>query len=239
MGVSDIDPTDIQAFRSAFNLPANLPKTILVPGAQDPGMNEAMGEADMDLEWSGAVARNATLLYVYADDPFTAAYYTIDQALAPVISFSFGTCEMRFATRDAQTMANEAQKAASEGITWVAASGDSGAAGCEDQNGAYSSAITRMDVALPAAIPSVTAVGGSEFNEGNFWRSSFWRWRYTAVNCKLCRDSSLSSGRRELPSLSNTFRCRTCFWRAACISGSTRCSSGPGDLAPCRSTARL
>ena len=170
-GASDIDVTDIQYFRQAFNLPARDPQKILVPGSQNPGVNDAAGEADLDLEWSGAIARNATVLYVFSQDPFTSTFYAIDEALAPVVTFSFGECELRVSQSDVATIAAEAQKAAAEGITWVASSGDSGAAGCEDQNGGYTSAITRMTVNVPANMPWITGVGGTEFNEGsgNYW----------------------------------------------------------------------
>ena len=53
-GSSDIDMGDIESFRSVFGLPFNDPLKILVPGSDDPGFNDdAMGEADLDLEWSG------------------------------------------------------------------------------------------------------------------------------------------------------------------------------------------
>ena len=173
-GASDIDLDDIRAFRSLFNLPARDPQQVLVPGSQDPGMNDAMGEADLDLEWSGAIARNASIVYVYATDPFTATFYAIDQAIAPVISFSFGVCEYHLAQTDVASVTAEAQKGAAEGITWLAAAGDSGSAGCEDQNGAFNVAITRMSVSFPASVPYVTAVGGTEFAEGsgNYWSAS-------------------------------------------------------------------
>ena len=77
-GQTDINLTDIQQFRAFFGLPNNLPQTILVPGSQDPGLQVQSGdlsEADLDLEWSGAVARNATILYYYAEDVFVAANY--------------------------------------------------------------------------------------------------------------------------------------------------------------------
>ena len=166
-GSSDIDMGDIESFRSVFGLPFNDPLKILVPGSDDPGFNDdAMGEADLDLEWSGAVARNATLYYVYSSDAFASAFYAIDQALAPVLSVSFGFCELHATQNDAAMLMAEAEKAAAEGITWIAASGDAGAAACEDQNAAPVSAITRMNPNLPASLPYVTGVGGSEFNEG-------------------------------------------------------------------------
>ena len=173
VGASDIDMSDIQYFRSAFGLPPNDPRKILVPGSTNPGQNGAMGEADLDLEWSGAIAPKATILYVFAEDPVTPTFYAIDQALAPVISYSFGLCELRTPPSDLDIFAAQAQKAAAMGITWVASSGDSGASACEDQNGGFNSAITRMNVNVPANLPEVTAVGGTEFNEGNgnYWSS--------------------------------------------------------------------
>jgi subtilase family serine protease len=49
-------------------------------------------------------------------------------------------------------------------MTWVDASGDSGAADCDsDEN---SEASLGLAVEFPASIPEVTGVGGTEFNEG-------------------------------------------------------------------------
>ena len=51
-------------------------------------------EANLDLEWSGAVARNATIVYVYSQNVFESLQYAIDQNLAPVMSVSYGGCEI-------------------------------------------------------------------------------------------------------------------------------------------------
>jgi subtilase family serine protease len=173
-GQSDIDPTDIEAFRQALNLPPNDPTRILVPNYQNPGTNpDAMLEADMDLEWAGAMAPGAQIQYVFSPDMLASAFYAIDQALAPVLSYSAGECEWAVDYNSAGLYLTYAQRAAAEGITWVASSGDSGAAGCENQNGSSSIAITRMSVSLPASLPEVTGVGGTEFNEGSgiYWAS--------------------------------------------------------------------
>ena len=46
---------------------------MLVPSSRDPGVSgNDLPEADLDLEWAGAVARNATILYVYGTDVMTA-----------------------------------------------------------------------------------------------------------------------------------------------------------------------
>jgi subtilase family serine protease len=175
VGQSALDVSDIETFRDAFGLPFNDPTQILVPGSDDPGINEdALGEADLDIEWAGAVARMAKIYYIYGDDAFTAATWAIDQVIAPVLSVSFGVCEWHFLPDDINYFRSFSKKSAALGITWVASSGDSGAAGCENQNGGWSLATTRMSVSMPASLPEVTAVGGTEFNEGS---GSYWSLR--------------------------------------------------------------
>jgi len=173
-GQTDVDLTDIRYFRKVFNLPANDPLKVLVPGSKNPGISQDdIGEADLDIESAGAIARNATILYVYSTDVFDSAMFVIDQALAPVLSVSYGGCELANSASDIKILEAEAQKAAAEGITWVASSGDSGAAGCEDQNGNTNAATSPLSVNIPASFPEVTGVGGTEFNEGsgNYWAS--------------------------------------------------------------------
>ncbi len=168
VGQSDIDPTDIASFRSTSGLP---PTTIqMVPAGAYPGVTSDEVEADLDLEWSGAVARFATLIYVYGDDAGYSAYYAIDNNLAPVLSESFGLCEYmvasnRLGINDYQV---EAQKGNALGITWLASSGDSGAAGCDYD---VATATQGLGVNLPASVPEITAVGGTEFHEGSltYW----------------------------------------------------------------------
>jgi len=170
VGQSDIDPSDIATFRSGWDLP---PTTIqMVPAGTYPGVTGDEVEADLDLEWSGAVARLATLVYVYSDDATYSAYYAIDNNLAPVISESFGLCEY-FVGSNRLGLYNfqvEAQKGNALGITWLAASGDSGAAGCDYD---VTTATQGLGVNLPASVPEITAVGGTEFNEGSlsYWSS--------------------------------------------------------------------
>ena len=165
-GQTQVDLADIHQFRTRFNLNANDPQITLVPGSRDPGqVNGDLGEADLDLEWSGAVARNATLLYVYATDVMTAVQYAIDQNLAPVLSLSYGSCEPETPASDMATLQAWAQQANAQGITWFAASGDAGGADCDDPQH------PGLAVDVPGSIPEVTSVGGTEFAEGTgtFW----------------------------------------------------------------------
>ncbi len=171
IGNSRLDVEDIRAFRRRFNLPDADPQMVLVPNLPDPGVNpNGMVEADLDVEWAGAVARNATILYVYSTSTLNALGYAIDQNLAPVISMSFSRgCEAQFplVIRIYQTLA---QQANAQGITWINSAGDAGAAGC-DANGSKTAQNGR-GVRFPASIPEVTAVGGTQFDEqsGTYWK---------------------------------------------------------------------
>ncbi|HEY6347096.1 MAG TPA: protease pro-enzyme activation domain-containing protein [Bryobacteraceae bacterium] len=166
-GQTEINLSDIETFRSTYGLPSNDPQTILV--GRNPGISSAdLGEADLDTEWSGAVARNATILYVYALDVMTAVQYAIDNAVAPVVSVSYGLCEQEEGLVQTQAMRGWAQQANAQGITWFAAAGDNGAADCDDSQN------PGLAVDVPASIPEVTGVGGTEFSEGTgtYWSTT-------------------------------------------------------------------
>jgi uncharacterized protein (TIGR03437 family) len=168
-GQTQINLSDIEQFRNNFSLPANDPQTLLVPGTRDPGVSsDDVPEADLDLEWSGAVARNASIIYVYSFDVMTAVQYAVDQNLAPVVSSSYGSCEPETPSSDALALRSVAKQANAQGITWISSSGDSGGADCDDSQN------PGLSVDLPSSIPEVTGLGGTEFVEGSdiYWRAT-------------------------------------------------------------------
>ncbi|MCX6628381.1 MAG: protease pro-enzyme activation domain-containing protein, partial [Candidatus Solibacter sp.] len=63
-GRSNIKPSDVATFRSTFGLPGNNTQVIL--NGRDPGIVSAGEEmeADLDVQWSGAVAKGATIKFV-------------------------------------------------------------------------------------------------------------------------------------------------------------------------------
>ncbi len=89
IGQSRANLTDLQTFRTVFGLPLQIPKLIRVPGYPDPGFSASSVEAALDLQWAGAIARNASVTYVYSTSALTAITYAVDQNLAPVMSVSF------------------------------------------------------------------------------------------------------------------------------------------------------
>jgi subtilase family serine protease len=176
VGQTDIQLSDIEYFRSQDGLPVNDPQLVLVTGSPDPGNSaDDLVESDLDLEYAGGIAPNATILFVYSTDVWTSIEFAIDQDLAPVISSSYGYCEPQISSTPASAAAylqSLAQEANSMGITWVASSGDTGAADCDFTSEQV--ATQGLAVDLPASIPEVTGVGGTEFAEGsgNYWSST-------------------------------------------------------------------
>ena len=161
VGQVNVVMADIQSFRSGFNLLPNNPTVTVVPGTTPGTASGDLLESDLDLEWSGAVARNANIIFVTSNDVFTSATYAIDNDIAPVISMSYGGCEAMnsgFIASNEPTM----QKANAEGITFLASSGDSGPASCDDPN--ETAADQGLAVSYPASSPEVTGVGGTEFS---------------------------------------------------------------------------
>jgi len=171
-GESAINLQDIRDFRMLAGLPSSEPKVLLIPGSADPGFNDSEGEALLDVEYAGGGAPGATIVYVYAKGVIQALQYAVEQNVAPVLSLSFGICEI-----DRQSgwswYKNLAQQAVAQGITWVASTGDTGAAACENQN-KDQIGISGVAINTPASVPEVTAVGGTTFAEGTgkYWSST-------------------------------------------------------------------
>jgi subtilase family serine protease len=171
-GQSNLHLTDVEAFRSAGGLTANDPTLLLIPGSKNPGyVSGDIDEASLDVEWSGAAAPLATIIFVYSTDVNNSLQYAVDNNVAPVISISYGECEAQ-ATADgsASLISSLGSQANSQGQTIMAASGDAGAADC-DTNGP---ATHGLAVDVPASEPSITGVGGTEFTEGtgSYWNST-------------------------------------------------------------------
>jgi uncharacterized protein (TIGR03437 family) len=174
VGQTQINLSDIEAFRSYFNLSANDPQTLLVPNTTDPGISaNDMPEADLDIEWSGAIARDASIIFVYSLFVEDSLNYAINQNLAPVITMSYGECE-QLTGNGILGIRTYAQQAAAQGISWISASGDNGANGCYGQDTARD--LTGLSVDQPASIPEVTGIGGTTLNEsagsGPYWNTA-------------------------------------------------------------------
>jgi len=169
VGRSNINVQDVQDFRNAFGLPNNPPQVVL--NGPDPGIVSQGEEAEalLDVTWSGAVARNATIKLVVSQSTNTAdgadlsEMYAIDHNVGDVLTESFGACEASVTAAQAALIASLAQQAAAQGITYLVSAGDSGASGCADPSAA--SATGPLSVNVLASTAYTTAVGGTEFND--------------------------------------------------------------------------
>lgn len=180
MGQVDISLSDVAAFRSASGLSANLPTVVLAgadPGAATsstsiPSTND-LAEAQLDVEWSGAVAPSAKIAYVNSKDVINLSIpYAVDRDLAPIISVSYGECEPLAGVSGMDAFSQLFQQANVEGITIVGPSGDSGATDCDYR---VTTATQGLAVDFPGSSPFVTAAGGTMFNEGSATgATSYW-----------------------------------------------------------------
>jgi hypothetical protein len=180
IGSSDIAVSDAHSFRALFGLPVNDP--VIVANGPDPGVGTEEGEADLDVQWSGAVAPKATIHYILSEGTQTAdplilgAEYVIDNNSDDVMSLSFGECESALGTA-ASAFNTLWEQAAAQGITVTVSTGDNGTAGCDDFNTA-TSATHGIAVSGIASTPFNIAVGGTDFDDvgtqisGGFWSST-------------------------------------------------------------------
>ena len=179
---SNVNITLVNQFRSLFNLPANPPQVIIdgndpgVDGVNNPdGPNGDSVEAYLDVEWAGAVAPNATIdLVIGADTELQnglslAAEHAVFGNLAPVMSISFGSCELALGSFNG-FWNNLWEQAAAQGTTVMVSAGDSGSAGCDNDNTQYY-AVQGQNVNGFASTPFNVAVGGTDFYY-SFWNSS-------------------------------------------------------------------
>src|SRR5262249_42185283 len=92
-------------------------------------------------------------------------------------STSFGFCEQGLGIANVDTIRGWAQQANAQGQTIVAAAGDSGAADCDGTG--VTSARQGLTVDVPAALPEVTGVGGTEFSGDSASTSTTTYWNGT------------------------------------------------------------
>jgi len=168
VGRSNINLSDMAAFRTASGLTTNQPTVIL--DGPDPGLVSGdQDESTLDLEWAGAVAPGAAVKLVTAastaisDGIDLASAYLVNHALAPVVSVSYGSCEAEMGVAELAYYNSLWEQAASQGMSVLVASGDEGAAGC---NSGWIETSTAPAVNGLCSSPYSTCVGGTEFNEG-------------------------------------------------------------------------
>jgi len=242
---SNINAQDVIDFRNLFNLPANFTQAnnVLVNGP-DPGLNGDEGEADLDVEWAGAVAPQANILLVTSSNTSSnpgqivagidlSALYIVDNdpavngVPASILSESFGECEPLL-TANGNIFYNSLwQQAAAEGITVAVATGDSGSAGCDPDptSPITTAAVDGLAVNGLASTAYNTAVGGTDFEASAqpvTPPNSYWGATNTTVN-----GSPFGSALQYIPEVTWDDSACAAIYPQAC----TSVDAGGADLA--------
>jgi subtilase family serine protease len=195
MGQTDIYYADLNDFRTGFGLPTftcttgstglitacNATNFSYVLLGSDPGTPSLgdLTEADLDVEWSGAIAQNAQIIFVNGETSGgvnDALVYAIDNVIAPVISMSYGLCEAEV-DGPAGSLETYLQQANTAGITVLNSAGDVGSTACDynppNHAPPYDWAVGGLAVSYPASSPEVTGVGGTSIPTSEF-TSAYW-----------------------------------------------------------------
>ncbi len=191
---SNINVQDARDFRAAFGLPANDPQIIL--NGPDPGVSGPEGEeaeADIDVEWAGAVAKGATIDLVVSESTEVTAgidlssLYIVDNNLAPILSESYAECEADLGNGGNTFHSTLWEQGAAQGITILVSTGDSGSAGCDSSSFDEIAAQYGLEVSGYASTPFDVAVGGTDFNDSSSL-STYW----STTNNSITQSSALS-----------------------------------------------
>jgi hypothetical protein len=187
-GISDVATTDFNSFRSSFGLPA---KTLnIIHNGTDPGLDPSggQGENSLDVEWSGASAPGANITMVVTGSTSTtfggqlSNSYIVDNKTAPIMSASYGGCELGQGTAGNSALNAISQQGATEGMSIFISAGDQGSAGCGSQDTpAPNSDTIGLQVNGWASSPYVTAVGGTDLN-WDWWKTGGWSTYWASSN---------------------------------------------------------
>jgi hypothetical protein len=168
VATSDVEASDFNTFRKSFGLPATTLQVAHGNGG-DPGITDGQGENTEDVEMAGSTAPGATILLVSTQNASTTAGVFLsvndiaDNELAPIMTGSYGECELGLGQAGNAAWNSTWQEGATAGISVMESAGDQGAAGCNNQNASAPDADTiGLQVNGIASSPYVTAVGGTD-----------------------------------------------------------------------------
>jgi subtilase family serine protease len=168
--------SDVVAFDSAYGLPNPTMLRAFLNGTcstypcsyATPNPTNDELEAAVDSQWSHAFAPSATIYGVSGGGLLVTTQildyeYIVNEIgnEVNIVTSSYGFCEGLQTEYVRSAMDSLADQGALEGQTWVAASGDWGAAGdppCPE------APLSAQQVDLPASLPDVLAVGGTSVN---------------------------------------------------------------------------
>src|SRR5437667_650199 len=163
-------PTDVKHYFQNYGLATPNISNVLVDGFNGSAGQGAI-EVELDMEVVGALAPHANQIVYEGPNTTQGLNDTYNQIVhdnkAHVVSISWGLCETYSGGAELQTLDTIFKQGASQGITFFAAAGDSGAYDCGDG---------MLGVDSPASDPYITGVGGTnlQLNAGAYGSESVW-----------------------------------------------------------------
>lgn len=162
-GAALIQTSTFQNYRNLFIGSTNpLTITNVIPDATYNATADALDEAYLDTEVSGALAPGASIHFYVSTNLDNAIQQAIDDNSVDIFSLSFGECELNLTTAQNQLINGWWQQFAAQGVAVTVSSGDSGSAGCDDDNTAQT-ASDGLQVSGFASTPYNIAVGGTDY----------------------------------------------------------------------------
>ncbi|HET7385861.1 MAG TPA: S53 family peptidase [Nocardioidaceae bacterium] len=159
--------SDLDTFSAAMGIPSTHVNVYCPSGCPDTGTAHKgqppgwAGETSLDVQWSHAIAPDATINLVVASNNYgnslnNAVEYAVDHDLGDVMSMSYGADESAISgggnNLQLQQSEQNFEAAVNAGISLFASSGDGGATDGGSQ----------VSAGYPASSPEVTAVGGTD-----------------------------------------------------------------------------
>jgi len=169
VGDSNFTMQDVANYRAFFlndTSAADLPNVIV--DGNDPGVNGDAGEALLDNEIVGGLAPKSKINFYAAQNTdlqsglFLAIFRALDDNAVDILNVSFGGCEQGQGQSGNEQIYFGWEQAATQGISVTVSTGDSGSAGCDDDN-TEAEAYNGLAINGLASTPYTVAVGGTDF----------------------------------------------------------------------------
>jgi subtilase family serine protease len=162
--------SDVTQYYQSYGLATPTISNVLVDNFNGAAGQGAI-EVELDMEVVGAIAPHANQIVYEGPNTTQGLNDTYNKIVtdhkAQIVSTSWGLCEAFSGTAELQTLDNIYKQGATQGISFFAASGDSGAYDCGDGT---------LSVDSPASDPYITGVGGTnlQLNAGAYGSETVW-----------------------------------------------------------------
>jgi kumamolisin len=177
VGEAPIVSSDLTNFWSTTGVSqtaANVATSIVDPAPDSSPDASLVAEADLDVQWAGAMAPGAGIRLYLSENIFNCFFQILGDSPAyptmSVVSVSFADTEGEEGSQEQlQGFSQVFTSLGAAGISVLAGSGDSGSNPTPGKGPGFYSASEPLAVSYPASDPGVTSVGGTTINFAGSW----------------------------------------------------------------------